>query len=113
MVSVREHDLDAFLAAAYPGPGAVFRPDAPLNQAYRDYVVEWLTRRWHSHFELGPATWGHFRAKVRAILNEAMLSIRLRQLGVRYVPASIPGTVWGKLLKVPEKLGLTREARAR
>jgi len=69
-------------------PTAPFATDAPLSANYRDYITGWLTGRnigqgvtWHSAFELTRENLAHFEAKTRAILNEHLLSIRLRAMG--------------------------------
>jgi hypothetical protein len=69
-------------------PRAPFRADAPLSTRYRDYIRDWLTGpgtgqgvEWHSRFELTPTTLNRFEAKAMAILNEQILSARLRAQG--------------------------------
>jgi hypothetical protein len=65
-----------------------FRPDAPLSERYRRYILDWLTGRdigqgvtWHSQLSLTPEGLAGFEAKTLAILNEQMLGVRLRALG--------------------------------
>lgn len=65
-----------------------FRHDAPLSEQYRQYIVDWLTGgdigqgvTWHSSATLTPATLPVFQNKALAILNEHLLSIRLRAQG--------------------------------
>jgi hypothetical protein len=73
-----------------------FRPDAPLSKSYRDYIVGWLTGptgtgqgvEWHSRFELTQASLARFEAKATAILNEQLLSSRLRAQGCAPVDAT-------------------------
>jgi hypothetical protein len=72
-----------------------FRDDAPLSTNYRQYIIGWLTGRgtgqgveWHSRFELTQATLSLFEAKAMAILNEQMLSSRLRAQGCALVDAT-------------------------
>jgi hypothetical protein len=67
--------------------GDPFLPDAPLSANYRLLMLEWLTMRWRQRFAVGPRTWHVFRDKLRAILNEAYLSRRLRDLGHEIVTA--------------------------
>jgi hypothetical protein len=76
-------------------PAEPFRDDAPLSQNYRRYLLEWLTGegtgqgvQWHSRFALSEETLGWFQSKVIAILNEHMLSIRLRAQGCAMVDAT-------------------------
>lgn len=79
LVTVREN-IDDFLAESYPGK-PFFKVDAPMNEAYKAWLVEWLSQRWHSRFVVEEATWDLFRAKVRNILNEALLTARFAEAG--------------------------------
>jgi hypothetical protein len=76
-------------------PECPFRSDAPLSASYRHYIIGWLTGRgtgqgveWHSRFELTQATLSLFEAKTLAILNEHMMSSRLRAQGCSLVDAT-------------------------
>ena len=76
-------------------PEAPFRPDAPLSENYRGYLLGWLTGEgtgqgveWHSRFTLSHDTLPQFQDKVIAILNEHMFSIRLRAQGCAMVDAT-------------------------
>jgi hypothetical protein len=76
-------------------PDAPFRDDAPLSPGYRRYIIGWLTGpgtgqgvEWHSRFELTQATLSLFEAKAMAILNEQVLSLRLRAQGCAVVDAT-------------------------
>lgn len=69
-------------------PEAPFRADAPLSPAFRRYVLDWLTGQdigqgtsWHSRIPLTRETLALFEQKAIAILNEHLLSIRLRAQG--------------------------------
>ena len=64
----------------------LFLPDAPINKTYQRGVVEWLTERWHSRFEINHDTWGLFKTKTAAIFNEALLTAKFKELG--YPPES-------------------------
>ncbi len=73
-------------------PEAPFRPEAPLSENYRGYLLGWLTGagtgqgvEWHSRFMLSQETLRQFESKVVAILNEHMFSIRLRAQGCAMV----------------------------
>lgn len=72
-------DIDRFCSSEYSG--RAFREDAPLNTHYAGYIETWLTRRWHSAFQLSGATWERFREKTRSILNEHLLTARLEEMG--------------------------------
>jgi hypothetical protein len=67
---------------------APFRADAPISAAYRQFIVDWLTGpgtgqgvEWHSRFALTTDRLALFEAKTVAILNEQLLSARLRAQG--------------------------------
>jgi hypothetical protein len=69
-----------------------FRDDGPLSANYQDYIVGWLTGEgtglgwpWHSRFRLTAETLDYFQAKTAAIINEHMLSVRLRLQGCSMV----------------------------
>lgn len=76
-------------------PEAPFREDAPISPGYRQNILGWLTgdgtgqgTEWHSRFRLGPDTLAFFESKTLAILNEQMLSSRLRGQGCAMVDAT-------------------------
>jgi len=71
-----------------------WQPDAPLNSNLKRRLEQWLIRsaengeplptadRWHSSFALDATSFPHFKAKVRSIVREHHLSLRLRAAGV-------------------------------
>lgn len=83
MVSIRDKSL------LFTGdPARPFRADSPVSGKMAGYVSEWLTGeglgqgvQWHSRFELSESTLPFFEAKATSVLNELMLSERLRALG--------------------------------
>lgn len=64
----------------------LFQSNAPLNLVYQRWIVEWLTERWHSRFEVNEQTWSLFKTKAAAIFNEALLTAKFKELG--YPPES-------------------------
>ena len=73
-------------------PQAPFRHDAPLCDTFRRLITSWLTGadigqgvRWHSQLSLDQAGLEAFRQKATAVLNEHLLSLRLRDAGCRIV----------------------------
>lgn len=72
-------------------PDAPFLPRAPLSPRYQKYIIDWLNGpglghgAWHSRFERTTQTLPTFRRKALAIINEHLLSMRLRQVGVHTV----------------------------
>lgn len=97
MVTVDESSINIYLPEEFPGNGEIFKVSAPINQAYKDHIITWLTIRWHSKFVLGESSWLFFRAKTKAILNESLLSIRLRNLGHMIIPYDVPLFAFGKI----------------
>lgn len=83
LVSVRDRTL------LFSGePEAPFGTDAPLSETFRRYILGWLTQQdigqgtsWHSRISLTRETLALFEQKAVAILNEHLLSIRLRAQG--------------------------------
>jgi hypothetical protein len=69
-----------------------FLPEAPISARYRRYLLDWLTGQnigqgvtWHSSFGLTAETLPIFERKALAIINEHLLSIRLRASGCRLI----------------------------
>ena len=67
---------------------APFRADAPISDAYRRAILGWLTGdgtgqgvEWHSRFRLVESTLPLFESKTMAIMNEQLLTNRLRAQG--------------------------------
>ena len=82
-------DRGAFFSG---NPRDPFRHDAPLSPNYRAYIATWLTGgdigpgvEWHSSFPLTRESLPAFEHKAISILNEQLLSIRLRALGCRLI----------------------------
>ena len=59
-----------------------FHNTAPISKEYQHLLIEWLTVQWHSKINI-EENWDLFRVKVRAILNEALLTARMKKQGVR------------------------------
>lgn len=76
-------------------PAAPFLVNAPISERYRQNILGWLTgdgtdqgTEWHSRFVLSAETLPFFESKAMAILNEQMLSNRLRARGCAAVDAT-------------------------
>ncbi len=76
----QEYFSNAIEIVAY-NDALLYQPDAPINNAYQRWIVEWLTEKWHSRFEINQATWELFTTKATAIFNEALLTAKFRALG--------------------------------
>lgn len=72
-------------------PARPFRDDAPISPGYVKLISDWLTSSegtgqgtaWHSRFDVSPETLRLFEDKTLAIINEHMLTVRLRAQGTR------------------------------
>ncbi len=71
-------------------PEVPFALEAPLSENYKEYILGWLTGagtgqgvEWHSKMVLNKGNFSFFKSKAMAILNEHMLSCRLRATGCR------------------------------
>ncbi|MDD5759461.1 MAG: hypothetical protein PHI06_10300 [Desulfobulbaceae bacterium] len=64
----------------------LYQDKAPLNRVYQRWIIEWLTEKWHSRFEISQDTWQLFTTKAAAIFNEALLTAKFKELG--YPPES-------------------------
>lgn len=62
----------------------LYQDKAPLNKTYQRWIIEWLTERWHSRFEIKQDTWPLFKTKATAIFNESLLTAKFKELS--YLP---------------------------
>jgi hypothetical protein len=66
-----------------------FKSDVPLSAALQNHLLEWLMLRWHSKAKITAENFDLFREKVGAILNEQLLSARIKEKGFRIMPYSL------------------------
>ncbi|HEY9166334.1 MAG TPA: hypothetical protein VIS48_09255 [Candidatus Kryptonia bacterium] len=104
LVMVDEKMLDDYLPLQFPGLDSPFAKTAPMNDVYKRNIITWLTEEWHGRIELSEQTWPLFRSKVKAMLNEVMLSVRIRELGHMILPYSIPRFAFKKIRGVFRKM---------
>lgn len=83
ITTIDSQRIDEFLFPDFYTEKPVFIKNAPINMIYRDHIINWLTNEWHSKFTLDPMHWNFFRKKTKAILNEALLTARFKELGVK------------------------------
>lgn len=57
-------------------------PDAPVNREFADFLVRWISTRWRRAQQVDASNWPFIRGKLTAILNERLLTARLRAKGV-------------------------------
>jgi hypothetical protein len=75
-----------------------FRQDAPVGTSYRQMVIQWLTEEWHSKHEIDESNWLTYRKKVKAMLNESLLTARIKEKKFKVESyKQKPG--WASLLK--------------
>jgi hypothetical protein len=84
-------------------PGAPFRREASLSPRYREYIIKWLAGddigqgvTWHSSFSLTAETLPAFEQKALTIMNEQLLSVRLRAMGCRLIDITWAATMLGR-----------------
>jgi hypothetical protein len=73
-------------------PAAPFRPDAPLSDAYKKLITDWLIGndigqgvKWHTRIALDEENLPEFERKAMAILNEHLFGLRLRAAACRTI----------------------------
>jgi hypothetical protein len=76
-------------------PSRPFLEEAPLADELKDFVTSWLTGEgtgqgvtWHSRFDLDHDTFEYFKQKATTIFNEALLTVRLHELGFPVIDVS-------------------------
>ncbi|MDD3149889.1 MAG: hypothetical protein PHV68_03565 [Candidatus Gastranaerophilales bacterium] len=63
------------------GPsGNYFKGIAPMSANFKNHLIKWLTKDWHSFFE-PKKNWHLFREKGLAIFNEKLLTAKIREKG--------------------------------
>lgn len=83
VVSVHYSEMDSFIDSEYYDDVPLFKLDAPLSNAYKSMIIQWLTEEWHSKFKINNKTWAFYRHKVCAILNEGLLTAKFKKRGLK------------------------------
>lgn len=96
LVSVDRCSINDYLPEEFPNNGEMFAKQSPINSVYKDHLITWFTEDWHGRLVLDRETWPIFRAKTKAILNEALLSVRIREQGHWILPYSVPSFIFLK-----------------
>jgi len=68
--------------------GAVVNATPDTNEAFREFLTIWITRRWHRAMQPTAEAWPMLRKKLIAMLNERMLTASVRRLGYDVIEAS-------------------------
>ena len=79
-VTINNENMNDFFEKEFIDSNSTFKETAPINKEYKEHIIQWLTIDWYGHFSIDPDHWNLFREKTKAILNEALLSARLREL---------------------------------
>ncbi len=82
VVTIDENKLNKVVNKKY-SKESYFLEQAPLNENYKKMAIRWLTEEWHSKFEINEKNWDRFRGKLKAMLNESLLSAKIKQAGFR------------------------------
>jgi len=87
LVSVSSDQMKDFLNETYDEyeknkEAGYFKKGSKINEDYKTMIVAYLTKMWHSKFEINRETWSRFVAKAQAIFNEALLTAKLREKGI-------------------------------
>jgi hypothetical protein len=87
MTSTGAEQFDALVPIRFPGDTATSTCLSRLvtDSEYASFLWDWLTTGWYRGGPVSPTSWSVLRSKVRDILNEHWLSVRLNASGV--VPA--------------------------
>lgn len=87
IVSVSDEILDTIVSHKFPGGfekeahNNYFQLNSGLNDNYKSMIITWLTKEWHGKLKINETTWDFFRNKVRSLLNESLLTSRIKNLG--------------------------------
>jgi len=87
IISVNDEKLDAIVSNIFPGGFEeeayikYFKFDSGLNDNYKNMVITWLTKEWHGKFKINETTWDFFRNKLCSLLNESLLTARIKKMG--------------------------------
>jgi hypothetical protein len=89
LVSLGMEKLSSFMPVEYK-ENEIFLSAAPLSENYRKMVIQWLTEEWHGKFQISEKTWEYFRIKTCAMINESLLSARMKERGIRIISYKDP-----------------------
>jgi hypothetical protein len=65
--------------------GRIFNDTDKLNWNLRRFLEVWITQRWAQSRAVTSENWGFLKPKLIAILNERLLTAKIREAGVRIV----------------------------
>lgn len=75
--------IDAIFPKAFKSE--IFLEGNNLNSNLKRFLAKWITQDWHGGRSPAPDNWDHLRAKLIAILNERLLTAKIRESGVPIV----------------------------
>lgn len=85
IVSITNTEMDNFISPKYQGETNLFQKDAPIDNACKYYIVNHLTRIWHSKFKIDDSSWKIYRKKTGALLNEFLFTAKCREKGINII----------------------------
>jgi hypothetical protein len=74
LCTIDNYKINDFISDEASSP--YFLETAPMNEALKVHILDWLTDKWHGKFDL-KSNWNLFRLKTKSILNEKLLSARI------------------------------------
>jgi hypothetical protein len=96
LILITKSEYDKIIPLVFPNNISsykdCFTSDNTINELFKQKIYEWLTIVWHSKIDLNNDTWNIFRIKAKAILNEALISAKIRSLGfdiIWYAPKHV------------------------
>jgi len=103
LVSIDARQFGALVTESPPEPRAMRQPARAfenLGETWSTLAAEWLTgtgsrlrSHWYKAAPIEPSTWPELRAKAHSIVNEQLLSARLRRNGTPVLPLSLAATM--------------------
>jgi hypothetical protein len=80
LISYSIDDINSVLPAEFENQ-KYFLSTAKLSTSYQNMLVEWLTKEWHGKLTISDKNWTFFKMKVLAMINESLLTARIKRLG--------------------------------
>ena len=81
IIGLRKEKMNIF----FDDEKLTFKADAPINENFRMHIVGWLTKSWHSKFDIGNETWDFFKNKTFAIFNEVLFTAKLKERNIKII----------------------------
>lgn len=80
-MDIMSHNYNGEMSVKVFATTPVFKKEAPIGNSYKQMAINWFTDEWHSKLPINGKNWNLYRNKVKAMLNESLLSARVRDNG--------------------------------